>query len=156
VLPGPRAAHKNSHMDMDRITTLFEQLPLPEIARLVRRTVWAAIAIGVVALAVSAVVGYVLVGVGACLGLGLGLGNIRLVSRAVAKASARLLAHPRRALASSTLFRLAATTVIVIGLAFVSVQLAFGVAGGIALFYLAYVTSLVRSLLQHGTSGVAL
>lgn len=156
MLPGPRAAHENSHMNMDRITTLFEQLPLPEIARLVRRTVWAAIAIGVVALAVSAVVGYVLVGVGTCLGLGLGLGNIRLVSHAVARASARPLAHPRRALASSTLFRLAVTTVIVIGLAFVSVQFAFGVAGGIALFYLAYVTSLVRSLLQHGTSGVAL
>ena len=154
MLPGLFAAHEESHMDMDRITTLFEQLPLPEIARLVRRTVWAAIAIGVVALAISAVVGYVLVGVGACLGLG--LGNIRLVSRAVARASARPLAHPRRALASSTLFRLAATTAIVIGLAFVSVQLAFGVAGGIALFYLAYVTSLVRSLLQHGTSGVAL
>ncbi|MGD0220054.1 MAG: hypothetical protein ABSC73_06280 [Acidimicrobiales bacterium] len=141
---------------MDRITTLFEQLPLPEVAHIVRRTVYAAIAVGIVVLAVSAVFGYVLVGVGGCLGLGLGLANIRLVARSVARASARPGAHPRRALASHTLTRLGATTAIVIGLAFASVQLGLGTAGGVALFYLLYVASLLRSLLRHGTTGIVL
>lgn len=141
---------------MDRITTLFEQLPLPEVAHIVRRTVYAAIAVGIVLLAVSAVLGYVLVGVGGCLGLGLGLANIRLVARSVARASARPDAHPRRDLASHTLMRLGATTAIVIGLAFASVQLGLGTAGGVALFYLLYVASLLRSLLQHGTTGIVL
>jgi hypothetical protein len=141
---------------MDRIATLFEQLPLREIARIVRRTVWTAVVVGVIALVVAALLGHVLVGVGGCLGLGLGLANIRLVSRAVAKASAGLDVHPRRRLASGTLVRLGGTTVVVVGLAFASVQLGIGAAGGIAIFYLVYVASLIRSLLQRGTTGIAL
>lgn len=140
---------------MDRITTLFEQLPLPEVAHVVRRTVYAGIAAGVIALVVSAVIGYVLVGVGGCVGLGLGLANIRLAARSVAKASATPAAHPRRG-SSNTLVRLGATTVVVIGLALASVQLGCGTAGGVAVFYCVYVVSLIRSLLQHGTTGVAL
>ena len=139
---------------MDRLAALFEQLPLPEIARMLRRTVFAAIGVGVVALAVAAVLGYILVGLGACIGLGLGLANIRLVSASVAKVNASGAEHPKRVLASRTLVRLGLTTVVVIGLLFASVQLGFGTAGGIAVFYLLLIVNLVHAILRQGTPGV--
>jgi len=140
---------------MDWMTSVFEQLPLPEVAHIVRRTVWAGIAVGAIALGVSALLGHVLVGAGGCFGLALGLANIRLVSRSAARLSAESQSHRTRALASNTLLRLGATTVIVVGLAFASIELGFGAACGIAVYYFVYIASLLRSLLQQGTTGVA-
>jgi len=141
---------------MDRFSTLFEQLPVSEITRVLRRTVIAGIVVGVVALGLSIVLNHPLVGLGASIGLSLGLANIRLISRTVARVNEKHVASPRRALASNTLVRLGATTAVVIGLAFASVQLGLGTAGGIAVFYFLLLGSLVRTLLQHNTTGAAL
>lgn len=141
---------------MDRITTLFEQLPLSDLSRVLRRTVFLGIGAGVVALGIALALGKPLVGLGACIGLGLGLVNIRLVARAVARVNAMKIEKPRRVLASGTLVRLGATTVVVIGLAFASVGLGLGTAGGIAIFYFLLLISLVRTLLQANTTGAAL
>lgn len=139
---------------MDRLAALFEQLPLPEITRLLRLTALSALGVGIVALAVTVLISHPFVGLGICIGLGLGLGNIRLVTASVARVSESGTEHPRRALAVRTLYRLGLTTVIVIGLLFASVQLGFGAAGGIALFYLLLIAHLVRVLLQQGAAGV--
>ncbi|HUY30821.1 MAG TPA: hypothetical protein VMV02_07500 [Acidimicrobiales bacterium] len=140
---------------MDRLAALFEQLPLPEITRLLRRTVLGGIAVGVVALGLSALLGHALVGLGACVGLALGVVNIRLVTASVARVNAHPVARPKRVLASQTLARLAATTVVVIGLLVASIQVGFGTAGGIALFYFLLIANLVRSILKHGATGVS-
>ncbi|MGD0742919.1 MAG: hypothetical protein ABSA31_06490 [Acidimicrobiales bacterium] len=140
---------------MNGIATLFEQLPLPEVARIVRRTVWAGIAVGVVALGVSALLGHVLVGFGGCVGLALGLANIRLISRSAARLSAESGSHRKRSIASGTLARLGITTVIVVGLVIASIQLGLGTACGIAVFYFIYIASLIRSLLQQSRTGMA-
>jgi hypothetical protein len=139
---------------MDRLTTLFEQLSLPEVARILRRTAFSGIGIGVVALGVAAAVSHVLVGVGICIGLGIGLLNVRLITRSVAKVNAAALERPRRALASKTLFRLGATTLLIIGLMLASVSLGIGSAGGVALFYFALLANLLRELLRSNP-GVA-
>lgn len=141
---------------MDRISQLFEQLPLSEMTRVVRRTVLGGLVVGAIALGISLALSHPLVGLGVCIGLALGLVNIRLVARSVAKVNASHHAHPKRALASSTLARLGVTTVVVIGLAFASVSLGISTAGGIALFYFLLLASLVRSLLTQGPTGVAL
>jgi len=138
---------------MDRLTSLFEQLSLPEIERLLRRTVFSGIGVGVVALGISALVSHPLVGLGVCLGLGLGLVNIRLITRSVARVNASQPAKPVRVLASRTLSRLTMTTLVVLGLMFASVQLGLGTAGGIALFYFVLLLNLVRSLLKTNASG---
>jgi cobalamin synthase len=138
---------------MDRLAALFEQLPLPEITRLLRRTVWAGIGVGVVALVLAVVLGHPLVGLGACIGLGLGLVNVRLVMASVARVNARPVDRPKRVLASQTLTRLAITTVVVIGLLVASVQLGFGTAGGLALFYMVLLVSLVQAILKQGAQG---
>ena len=139
---------------MDRLAELFEQLPLPAVGRILRRTAISALVVGIVALAVAIGVSHPFVGLGACIGLGLGLGNIRLITGSVAKVSASGTDHPRRVLAVKTLYRLSLTTLVVIGLLFASVQLGFGTAGGIAVFYLLLLVNLVRVLLQHGAAGV--
>lgn len=140
---------------MDRLAELFEQLPLPAISRLLRRTALSALIVGVIVLAVAVGTSHPFVGLGACIGLGLGLGNIRLITGSVAKVSASGTEHPRRALAVKTLYRLSLTTLVVIGLLFASVQLGFGTAGGIAVFYLLLIVNLVRVLLQQGAAGVS-
>lgn len=139
---------------MDRLAALFEQLPVPEIARLLRRAAISGLAVGTVALVLGIVFGHPLAGLGAVLGLGLGLLNIRLITRSVLKVNAAEVANPKRVLAGRTLVRLAGTTTVVIGLLLVSVQLGFGTAGGIAVFYFLLLANLVRSILQQGTRGV--
>jgi cobalamin synthase len=138
---------------MDRLAALFEQLPLPEITRVLRRAAFAGIGVGVVALGLSALLGHALVGLGACIGLALGIVNIRLVTASVARVNASPVDRPKRVLASQTLSRLAITTVIVIGLLFASVQLGFGTAGGLAAFYFVLLVNLVRAILKQGTTG---
>ena len=138
---------------MDRLAALFEHLPLPEVSRLLRRTAISALGVGIVAIVVAVVLSHPFMGLGACIGLALGLGNIRLITRSVARVSASGTEHPRRALAAKTLYRLGLTTLIVIGLLFASVQLGFGTAGGLALFYLLLIANLVRVLLQQGPIG---
>lgn len=139
---------------MDRFAALFEQLPLTEIDRMLRRTAFSAIGVGVVALIVSALVHHVLVGLGLCLGLGAGMVNIRLVTKSVARVSADQPARPTRVLASRTLSRLTLTTVVILGLMFASIYLGLGTAAGIAVFYMVLLLHLVRSLLRSSTAGV--
>lgn len=139
---------------MDRFAQLFEQLSLNEIDRILRRTVFSSLGVGLVALVVSALIHHVLAGLGICIGLGVGLVNIRLVAKSVARVNADQVEKPTRVLASRTLVRLSATTVVVLGLMFASVYLGLGTAGGVALFYFVLLANLVRSLLRSSTAGV--
>jgi hypothetical protein len=141
---------------MDRFAALFEQLSLPEIARLLRRTAYSAIGVGVVALGVSIALSHPLVGLGACCGLSLGLVNIRLVARSVARINAAQVARPARAIASRTVTRLAMTTLVVLGLVLASIQVGLGTAAGIAVFYLVLLINLLRSLLGANANGASL
>ncbi len=56
---------------------------------------------------------------------------------------------PVRALASLTLARLAATTIIVIGLAVFVTSLGLGAVAGIAVFYFVFLVNLIGSILRH-------
>jgi hypothetical protein len=140
---------------MDRLAELFDQLSLPEMGQVVRHVALSALGIGVVALAVSVLTSHALFGLGACIGLALGIANLRIVSSSVAKLAAAAPAHPKRVLASRSLVRLLACTAIVIGLAFASIQLGFGTAGGLAVFYLLLALLLIRSLLRSARSAAA-
>lgn len=133
---------------MDRLASLFEQLTLPEIAQLLRRTALSALGIGIVALAVGVLLSHPLAGLGVLAGLGLGLVNIRLITRSVARLSAAEVEKPRRILVSRSLGRLSMTTIIVIGLMFASAQLGLGTFAGIAAFYFVLIVNVAKSLLH--------
>jgi len=135
---------------MERLAAVLEQLDLPEISRMLRRTVFGAIGVGVVALVVLSIVGYPLAGLGACIGLGLGIVNIRVVMSTASRLNSLGTTKIKRPMAMNTLMRLALTTVIAIVLVVVNLPLGMGVLGGVAVFYLLFVVSLVVTLLRQG------
>ncbi len=135
---------------MNRLAELFEQITLPEIHRLLRRTVFSAIGVAVVVLVVAGLLGHLIFGLGVCVGLVLGIVNVRLITQQTAKVSESKPARPIRALASLTLFRLGATTLVIVVLAVVTTQLGFGAVGGVAVFYFVFLANLIVPLLRKG------
>jgi hypothetical protein len=127
---------------------VFTTLSVPELSRLARRTALVAAALGALALVVSLVVGYVLFGVGACLGLLMALGNFRLIVRSTAKAASSGQEHTRRPLVTNTLGRLGAISVVALLLAWLVPPLGFGVVVGLALFQFVLLANVVTSLLR--------
>jgi hypothetical protein len=138
---------------MDRLSALFELFDLPELTRMLRRTIYAGALVGVVALVVLVVLGYPLIGLGACIGLALGFFNIRLVTRSVARLGASGREKTRGPLVSQSVLRIGVTTMIVIVLAVIVPALGMGAIGGIAVFYFLFLASVMRSLLH--SSGAA-
>ena len=134
---------------MNSLTALLEQFSLPELTKVLRYTALSAVAVGVVALVVAALLQAVIFGWGVCLGLALGLANIRLVTLQTAHVSERKVPKPIRALASLTLARLAVTTAIIVALAAFVTSLGLGAVAGIAVFYGIFLVSLIVSILRH-------
>jgi len=135
---------------MERLAALLEQLDLPEISRMLRRTVFAAIGTGVVSLGVAILLGYPLAGLGAIVGLGLGLLNIRLVIATASRLNSSGITAVRKPMAINTLGRLGATTVVALVLVILNLPLGMGVLAGLALFYFLFLASLLRTLLSQG------
>jgi hypothetical protein len=123
-------------------------LPLPEIAHVVRRAAFLAVFLGIAAVAVSAFVGNVLFGLGCCIGLGLGLVNFRMVTIAVARASRSKRANRRRPLAASTLGRLGMVSAVAIILLLVEAPLGFGTLVGLAVFEFVLLANVTVAMLR--------
>jgi hypothetical protein len=139
-----------TRLDMNGLGALVEQFSLPEISRVLKRTVYTGIVAGAVAVLVAALLGHILFGIGAYIGLAIGLANIRAITSQTARVAqggegTRIF----RALASMTLFRLGATTVVVIVLILLNRQLGLGSAVGLCAFYLIFVLNIVTSILRH-------
>lgn len=128
---------------------LFDQVSLPDVAKMSRRAVFGSLAVGVVGLVIAAVLNSYLVGLGLCVGIALGIGNFRMVQASVAKAGHRP-GPQRRPLALNTVTRLAVITAVALGLLFVSFDLGFGVMAGLAVFQLLLLFSVVRSIIKSG------
>ncbi len=134
---------------MNSLTALLEQFSLPELTRVLRRTALSALVAAGVGLVAAAALGAAVFGWGLVIGLGLGLANIRLVTLQTARVSKSKIARPLRALASLTLARLAATTVVVIALAVFVTALGLGAVAGIAVFYLLFLVNLIVSVVRQ-------
>lgn len=128
---------------------LLEQFSLPELTRVLRRTVLASLVAGVIGFVAAVLLSQTNFGFGLVIGLGLGLGNIRLVTLQTARVQKAQLSKPIRALASMTLARLGITTVIVIALAVAVTSLGIGAVAGIALFYLLFLVSLISGVVRQ-------
>jgi Ca2+/Na+ antiporter len=134
---------------MNSLTALLEQFSLPDLTRVLRRTALSALVAAGVGLVVSAALGSAVFGWGLVIGLGLGLANIRLVTLQTARVSKSKIAKPIRALASLTLARLGATTIVVIALAVLVTALGLGAVAGIAIFYGVFLVNLIVSVVRH-------
>ena len=129
---------------------MFAHFSLPSIPDVSRRTVGAALVVGVAALVAAFSFGHLLVGVGACIGLGMGTLNFRLVGVSVDKVAAMDIDNPKRPLAVNTFGRMGIITVIALGLCFLSKPLGFGVLGGLAAFQIILIANVARSMAKSG------
>ncbi|HWD52241.1 MAG TPA: ATP synthase subunit I [Acidimicrobiales bacterium] len=132
---------------------MFAHFSLPDIPAVSRRTVTAALIIGVAALVGCISFGKPMIGVGACIGLALGTLNFRLVGASVIKVGKREEENKRRPLALNTVGRLGVISVITIGLLLLSFQLGFGVLSGLAVFQLVLLANVARSMMKFGPQG---
>jgi hypothetical protein len=129
---------------------VFGRFTLPDVPAVSRRTVTAALIVGVLALAAAISFDRYLLGVGACIGLGLGTLNFRLVGASVVKVGAREEENKRRPLALNTMARMGIISAITIGLLFLSFNLGFGVLAGLAVFQLVLLVNVARSMFKFG------
>lgn len=132
---------------------MFAHFSLPDIPAVSRRTVTAALIIGVAALVGCISFGKPMIGLGACIGLGLGTLNFRLVGASVIKVGKREDENKRRPLALNTVGRLGVISAVTIGLLLVSFQLGFGVLSGLAVFQLVLLANVARSMMKFGPQG---
>ncbi len=132
---------------------MFAHFSLPDIPAVSRRTVTAALIIGVAALVGCISFGKPMIGLGACIGLALGTLNFRLVGASVIKVGKREEENKRRPLALNTVGRLGVISVITIGLLLLSFQLGFGVLSGLAVFQLVLLANVARSMMKFGPQG---
>jgi len=129
---------------------VFAHFDLPDIGDVSRRTVAAALVVGVAGLVAAFSFGYLWLGVGACIGLALGTVNYRLVGVSVDKVAATGTDNPKRPLAANTMGRLGIVTVIALGLTFIDKQLGFGVLIGLAVFQVLLIVNVARSMAKAG------
>jgi hypothetical protein len=129
---------------------VFAHLSLPSVPDVSRRTISAALVVGIAALVASVSFGHPLIGLGACVGLALGTLNFRLIGNNVSKVSARADGRTRGPLAVNTVVRMGIITAVTIGLLLVSFQLGFGVLGGLVAFQLILLVNVARSMLKAG------
>lgn len=132
---------------------MFAHFSLPDIPAVSRRTVTAALIIGVAGLVGCISFNKPLIGVGACIGLTLGVLNFRLVGASVIKVGKREDENKRRPLALNTVGRLGVISAITIGLLLISFQLGFGVLSGLAVFQLVLLANVARSMMKFGPQG---
>ena len=129
---------------------MFAHFSLPNVPDVARRTIAAALVVGVAALVACVSFGKPLIGLGACVGLGLGTLNFRMIGNSVARVSTRPEANRRRPLALNTLSRMGIITVVTIGLLLVSAELGFGVLAGLAVFQVLLLANVARSMAKAG------
>jgi hypothetical protein len=131
----------------------IEHLDAPVLQKLLRRTVVATLISGSIAIVVALWLAPPLAAVGIALGLGLAIVNLRFLDAGVAKieetgeGSSKTI---KRMLRTKTSWRLAALTVIALGLLFIYAPLGIGVVVGLVVFQVNFVISVARVLFSQG------
>lgn len=130
------------------MVNVFSSLSVPQLSSLARRTALVAVGLGALALVIALVLGYPLVGVGACLGLAMAMVNFRLIARATVRASASEREDKKRPLVTNTLGRLGAISAVALLLAWLERPLGLGTIVGLAVFQFTLLSNVVVSLLR--------
>lgn len=139
---------------MNGIGALVEQFSLPEISRVLKRTVVIGLVLGAIGVLVSGLLGSVLFGIGAYIGLALGLANIRAITTQTAKVTNSATTKIVRVMARMTLVRLGATTAVIVVLFLLGRQLGLGSALGLCAYYLVFVANIAALVVHHSRKAV--
>ncbi len=123
------------------------------LAKVLRRTVVSAIAVGLVAALVALLLSVPWVALGLVIGLAMAVVNLRFLDAGVAKL------HPegepdhkvlRRAMGTKSITRLGIITVICVGLMLIEGGLGIGAVGGLVIFQLLFVVNVGRAVISQG------
>jgi hypothetical protein len=136
---------------------LLTAFPLTEVDRVVRRTVIAAIIVGVVGGAAAVLLGQPFVAPGLALGLVLAVANHRVFQSSALRFTTPEGVVNRKPFAGSVALRLGACTAVAIGLLIVAPAVGWGVIAGLAIFQALMLLNAVVALLrfQRQQSGEA-
>ena len=131
----------------------IEHLEAPVLQRLLRRTVLMTLVTGGIAIVISLLVAPPFAAVGIALGLGVAILNLRFLDAGVAKVegtgegSGKVI---KRMLRTKTATRLAAITVIAIGLLLIDAPLGVGMIVGLVIFQVLFVANVARVVFAQG------
>jgi len=128
---------------------LITAFPLTEIDRIMRRTVIAAIIVGIVGAAVSVLLGQPYVAPGIAVGLALAVANHRVFQSSALRFTTPEGVVNRKPFAGSVALRLGACTAVAIGLMIVERPMGWGVIGGLAVFQALMLANALVALLQY-------
>jgi hypothetical protein len=120
-----------------------------------RRSVIIAASVGVASVVVTGLLGHILMGIFACLGIALGAGNTWLVQRSVVTYSVSMATNKKALFTKNVLWRLAVITVIAVGAALLVRPDGLGVMVGLAVFQMIMIggaTVPVYKQLKHEAS----
>lgn len=128
---------------------MINAFPLTEIDRIMRRTVIAAIVVGVVGAAASVLLGRPFVAPGLAVGLGLAVANHRVFQSSALRFTSPEGVVNRKPFAGSVALRLGVCTAVAIGLMLVDQPLGWGVIGGLAVFQALILANALVALLHY-------
>ena len=132
---------------------MLENLPANTLPRLLRRTTLSAIAVGVAGFLVAIFVAPPLAALGVALGVGLAILNLRFLDSQAAHVELRgeqSTKAVRRQIGGKTTLRLAAVTVLVIGVVFLNAPLGIGIVSGLVLYQIVFVMNVLRVMANQG------
>jgi hypothetical protein len=131
---------------MEKFITICQQLPLPEVGKILRRVALTGLGVGIIALAVGIAINHVFIGLGIAIGISIGLFNIRMIVKSVAKVTELSPANPKRMLAVKAIYRLAISTLVIIALVVIRFNLGAGAVAGVAFLYIMLMAVLMVSI----------
>ena len=131
----------------------FQDLDVPVLAQVLRRTVVSALVVGAAAIVVALLLAPPLAAVGLALGLGLALVNLRFMDAGVAKVETKGETNKkvvRRLLGTRTVGRLAVVTAVVLVLVVLDPPLGIGMVVGLVIFQMLFVVNVARAVMGSG------
>lgn len=134
---------------------MITAFPLTEIDRIMRRTVIAAIIVGVAAAAASVLLGQPFFAPGIAVGLALAVANHRVFQSSAMRFTTPEGVVNRKPFAGSVALRLGACTVVAIGLMLVERPMGWGVIAGLAAFQALMLANALLALLHYQRQGIS-
>jgi hypothetical protein len=132
---------------------MFENLPADTLPRLLRRTTYSALAVGVVGFVVACFLAPPIAALGLLLGIGLAVINLRFLDRQAARVELKgeqTSKAVRRQLGSRTTGRLALFTAVILGVVVLDGPLGIGIVVGLVLYQMVFVVNVMGVVRSQG------
>ncbi|HWD95651.1 MAG TPA: hypothetical protein VG246_04440 [Acidimicrobiales bacterium] len=132
---------------------MLENLPTNTLPRLLRRTIFSALAVGLVGFVVAIFVAPPLAALGVALGVAAAILNLRFLDRQAARVELRgeqSTKAVRRQLGGKTTMRLVVVTLVVLGFVWLNAPLGIGIVSGLVLYQIVFVANVLRVVANQG------